>query len=65
MDQEKCIGCGLCDEISEGAMGIKFGRDEKAEQNPEVDFTDRVVVANVKLAIETCPTQAITLKEEG
>lgn len=61
VDPDKCIGCNMCEDISEGAMGTKFGKDGKASQNPEADLTDRVVVANVKLAVETCPMQAIKL----
>jgi ferredoxin len=63
VDSEKCIGCNMCGDISEGAMGTKFGKDGKAAQNPEADLTDRVVVANLKLAIETCPMQAISLED--
>jgi ferredoxin len=63
VDKDKCIGCDLCGEISEGAMGIKFGTDGKAAQNPEADLTDPKVLSNVKLAIEACPTQAIKLEE--
>ena len=63
VDKNKCIGCNICEDISEGAMGVEFGKNGKAAQNPEADLTDRVVVENVKLAIETCPTQAISLKK--
>lgn len=63
VDKEKCIGCSLCDDISENAMGTQFGEEGKALQNPDADLTDRVVVANVKMAIEVCPTQAIALDE--
>ena len=63
VDQNKCIGCSLCEDISEGAMGTKYGKNEKAAQNPEADLTDRVVVQNVKLAVETCPMQAIKLEK--
>ncbi len=63
VDPDKCISCNMCEDVSDGAMGVKFGKNDKAGQNPEADFTDRVVVANVKLAIETCPTQAIKLED--
>ena len=63
VDKDKCIGCNMCADISEGAMGTEFGKDGKAEGNPEADFTDRVVVANVKLAAETCPMQAVKIEE--
>lgn len=64
IDKDKCIGCSMCEDISEGAMGPKFGTDGKAEVNPEADFTDRVVVANAKMAAETCPMQAIMIEED-
>lgn len=53
----------MCEDVSEGAMGLKFGKNGKAAQNPKIDFTDHAVVSNVKLAIETCPMQAIKLEE--
>jgi ferredoxin len=63
VDQNKCIGCNMCEDISEGAIGTKYGKYGKAGQNPNADLTDRVVVANVKLAAETCPMQAIAIEE--
>jgi ferredoxin len=63
VDPNKCISCNMCEDISEGAMGTKYGKDGKAAQNPDADLTDRVVVANLKLAVETCPMQAITIEE--
>jgi ferredoxin len=63
IDQDKCIGCSMCEDISEDALGPKFGTDGKAVMNPEADLTDRVVVANCKMAAETCPMRAITIEE--
>ena len=62
VDTEKCIGCNMCEDITGGAVGTSFGKDNKAAQNLEADLTDRVVVANVKLAVEACPMQAIILE---
>lgn len=53
----------MCEDISEGVIGTKFGSDGKASVDPKADFTDRVVVANVKLSAETCPMQAIKVEE--
>ena len=53
----------MCEDISENAMGTKYGKDGKAAQNPDADLTDRVVVANLKLAEETCPMQAIKVED--
>ncbi len=63
IDQDKCIGCNMCEDVSEGEIGLKFGKDGRAGANPKADLTDRVVVANVKLAAETCPVQGISIQE--
>ena len=63
VDSNKCIGCNMCEDISEGVMGTKFGREGKAAQNPEADLTDPKTLENVKLAMQTCPVQAIRLEE--
>ncbi len=63
IDQDKCIGCNICEEISEEAISCKYGKDGRAGVNPEIDLTDRVVVANVKLTAEACPVQGIEVEE--
>ncbi len=54
----------MCEDITEGAISTRYGKDGKAAQNPNADFSDQVVVANVKIAIESCPMQAIKLKTD-
>jgi ferredoxin len=63
VDKDKCIGCNMCEDVSESVVGTKFGEDGKAASDPKADFTDRVVRDNVKLAAETCPMQAIKIEE--
>lgn len=63
VDSDKCISCNLCEDISEGAMGIKFGKEGKGGQNPKADLTDPKILEKVRLAVETCPIQAIMLEE--
>ena len=63
VDKNKCIGCNMCEDISEGAMGTKFGKEGKADVDPKADLTDHAVVSNLKLAAETCPMQAIKVEE--
>lgn len=63
VDSKKCIGCSLCEDITEGAMGTSFGKNGKASANPSTDLKNKKVVENVELAIESCPVQAISLKE--
>ena len=53
----------MCEEISEGAIGTKYGKNGKAGANPQSDLTDAKVVEKVKLAVETCPMQAISLED--
>lgn len=64
VDKSKCIGCNMCEDVSEDAMGTKYGTDGKAGPNPEADMKNSVVIENVKLAAETCPMQAITVEED-
>ena len=63
VDSSKCIGCNMCEDISEGALGTKFGEEGKADLNKEADLTDRVIVANIRLATETCPMRAVKIEE--
>jgi ferredoxin len=63
IDEGKCIGCNMCEDISEGALGTKYGKNGVSGLNPEADTSDRVVVANIKLAAETCPVQAVKVEE--
>ena len=56
VDQEKCIGCGLCTSICPEVFemdddGKSHVKDPKACTKP-----------NCKEAAESCPVQAITLK---
>lgn len=63
VDKDKCIGCNMCGDISEGAMGTEYGENGSAGQNPKADLTDKKTLANLKIAIEACPVQAISLKK--
>lgn len=63
VDKNKCIGCNLCFDVSEGTIGVPFGTDGKAGVDPKADFSKKEVVEAAKLAAETCPTQAITIEE--
>lgn len=58
VDQETCLGCGICTEISKV---FRMNSDRKASAVEE--FTeDRM--EEVQEAIETCPAEAIGLLEE-
>lgn len=64
VDKNKCIGCNMCFDVSEGVIGVPFGTDGKAGVNPEADLSKKEVVEAVKLAEETCPMQAIKVEED-
>jgi len=64
VDKTKCIGCNMCEDISEGNVGTKFGKDGKAEVNPEADMKKDEVQEVVLLAAEVCPMQAIEIEKD-
>jgi len=58
VDQDKCIGCGTC--IALYPKVFKMGNEGKAEVLDQVADTEE----NIKKAIDSCPVQAISYKEE-
>ena len=63
VDKNKCIGCNICFDISEGTIGTRFGSDGKAGVNPEADLSKKEVIEAAKTAAEACPMQAIKIEE--
>jgi ferredoxin len=54
VNQETCIGCGMCEAKCECIFEIKDGKSQVKSQNKaECD-------CDIKDAIETCPVDAIT-----
>ncbi|MBD3263240.1 ferredoxin [Candidatus Woesearchaeota archaeon] len=51
VDQEKCIGCGACLAICPDMFELKDGKSVVKNQDANCD---------VKQAIESCPTNAIS-----
>lgn len=63
IDNSKCMGCNMCEDLSEGAIGIKFGSDGKAGVDPKVNLDDKEIAEAVELAAEACPMQAIKVEK--
>lgn len=63
IDSTKCVGCNMCDDISDGAMGTAYGKDGKGGLNPKADLADKNTLDGLKVAIEACPMQAIKLEK--
>lgn len=55
VDQNLCIGCGLCVEIAGDVF--QMNDDGKAESYGEVTQDNKAVVQN---AVDSCPVSAIT-----
>ncbi|KKT40443.1 hypothetical protein A3K29_03525 [Candidatus Collierbacteria bacterium RIFOXYB2_FULL_46_14] len=60
VDQTKCIGCGVCVDIAEKVFVLKDGTSEPIES---ADLNPFTVLEALKMAVEVCPTQAISIKK--
>jgi len=58
VDEETCIGCGLCAETCPEAIEMN---DDKA--HIKVDEVPKNVLESCKEAAETCPVEAIQMEE--
>jgi len=58
VDADKCIGCNLCPSIA--ASTFKMDEDGSKAEVFDVAGDDE---ATVQMAIDSCPTQAISLVE--
>ena len=61
LDQEKCIGCGMCVGISDELFEIDYEKN-KASIRQGADLNKKGNLAKAKEAIKMCPTVAIVLK---
>lgn len=55
VDQDECVGCGTCVEISEDVF--KMNDDDKAEVYGKVTADNK---DEVQEAVDTCPASAIS-----
>ncbi len=58
VDQETCIGCGLCAETSPEVFEMN---DDKAQV--KVDKVPESAIESCKEAAENCPVEAIQIEE--
>lgn len=60
VNKDKCIGCGACVGLVDSVF--EFGDDDLAQVKENVNFEnmDESLIEEVKDAIESCPTGAIT-----
>lgn len=59
VDEEKCIGCGTCQEICPAVFFV----DEKTGKSRVIDPDGCVYAGCCEAAAENCPVEAITLEE--
>lgn len=60
VDPQKCEGCGLCRDITEGLFELK---GVTASPTAKIDLSKKSHLDSVKLAIQACPQQAIKLEK--
>ena len=58
IDQNLCIGCGVCQSMAPKAFELKDGKSYVKENWQEESEE------NIKAAKESCPVQAISLEED-
>lgn len=56
VNKNKCIGCFACEDISGGLFKVINGI---ARIDPKADLKDPKIQKKIKLALESCPMQAI------
>lgn len=59
IDPKKCIRCGLCEVLTNGAI-VSPG-DEPAYLNPRANLKDPKTQENIKTAANSCPQKAIKI----
>lgn len=57
VDKDKCIGCNLCPALASGTF--RLDENSKAEVFNTTDDSEETV----QMAIDSCPTQAISWEE--
>jgi ferredoxin len=62
VDKNKCIGCFACEDATDGLFKVVDGI---AKLDPKADLKNLAVQEKIKLAMEACPMQAISQKDEA
>lgn len=60
VDPDNCIGCRLCKDVCDAAFTMRDGVSTPVDE--AVTEENRVCIED---AVAVCPTEAITLSEEG
>lgn len=59
VDRDKCIGCGLCPALAPSTFKIEENDGKARVTNPKGDDQE-----TIQMAIDACPTQAISWDKE-
>ncbi len=59
INEESCIGCGLCASLCEEVFELEGGKS-KVKQNADLDANKECI----QEAANNCPTKAISIEEE-
>ena len=61
VDQNKCIGCGVCVDLAEKVFEMKNGLSSPIE-SADMDLAENQEAA--KMSVDVCPVQAISVEME-
>lgn len=59
IDSKKCVLCGACEVLTHGVI-ISNG-EKPAYLNPKANLKDPQTQENIKMAVDTCPQNAIRI----
>lgn len=58
IDQDKCIGCGLCATVAPETFEMDY-----VERKAKVIKQPKKINENIRTAVDNCPVSAISLEE--
>ncbi|PIZ00324.1 ferredoxin [bacterium (Candidatus Howlettbacteria) CG_4_10_14_0_8_um_filter_40_9] len=63
IDHDLCIGCGTCESICSEVFEVRDDGKSHVKEGVDLETVDKNLLAEIKDAEDSCPEQAIIVKE--